>query len=78
MLIVYKIELSGGVICYMPEFEPTEFSNAYEQFTKLLSYTTIIHNYRLLKKYYRKFPSMYKFIELMSTTNMKDLRKLAQ
>ena len=33
---------------------------------------------RLLKEYYRKFPSMYKFIELMSTTNMKDLRKLAQ
>ena len=33
---------------------------------------------RLLKKYYRKFPSMYKFIELMSTTNMKDLRKLAE
>ena len=30
----------------------------------------------LLKKYYRKFPSMYNFIELMSTTNMKDLRKL--
>ena len=27
---------------------------------------------RLLKEYYRKFPSMYKFIELMSTTNMKD------
>ena len=33
---------------------------------------------RLLKDYYRKFPSMYKFIELMSTSNMKDLRKLAQ
>ena len=33
---------------------------------------------RLLKEYYRKFPSMYKFIELMSTTNMKDLRKLAE
>ena len=33
---------------------------------------------RLLKEYYRKFPSMYKFIELMSTTNIKDLRKLAQ
>ena len=30
---------------------------------------------RLLKEYYRK---LYKFIELMSTTNMKDLRKLAQ
>ena len=30
---------------------------------------------RLIKEYYRKFPSMYKFIELMSTTNMKDLRK---
>ena len=33
---------------------------------------------RLLKEYYRKFPSMYKFIELMSTTNMKDLRKLVK
>ena len=33
---------------------------------------------RLLNKYYRKFPSMYKFIELMSTTSMKDLRKLAE
>ena len=33
---------------------------------------------RLLKEYHRKFPSMYKFIELMSTTNMKDLRKLAE
>ena len=33
---------------------------------------------RLLKEYYRKFPCRYKFIELMSTTNMKDLRKLAQ
>ena len=27
---------------------------------------------KLLKEYYRKFPSMYKFIELMSTSNMKD------
>ena len=33
---------------------------------------------RLLKEYYRKFPSMYKFIELMTTINMKDLRKLAE
>ena len=33
---------------------------------------------RLLKEYYRKFPSMYKFIELMFTTNMKDLREQAQ
>ena len=33
---------------------------------------------RLLKEYYRKFPSMYKFIELMTTSNMKDLRKLAE
>ena len=33
---------------------------------------------RLLKKYYRKVPSVYKFIELMSTTSMKDLRKLAE
>ena len=33
---------------------------------------------RLFKEYYRKFPSMYKFIELMSTSNMKDLRKLAE
>ena len=33
---------------------------------------------RLLKEYYRKFPSIYKFIELMSTTNMKDLSKLAE
>ena len=33
---------------------------------------------RLLKEYYRKFPRLYKFVELMSTTNMKDLRKLAQ
>ena len=35
------------------------------------------HN-RLLKKYYQNFPSMYKFIELMSTTNIKDFRKLAE
>ena len=33
---------------------------------------------RLLKKCYRKFTSMYKFILLMSTTNMKDLSKLAE
>ena len=33
---------------------------------------------RVLKEYYRKFPSMYKCIVLMSTTNIKDLRKLAQ
>ena len=33
---------------------------------------------RLLKEYYRKFPSIYKIIELMSTSNMKDLRKLAE
>ena len=33
---------------------------------------------RLLKRYYGTFPSMYKFIELMSTTNTKDLRKLAE
>ena len=33
---------------------------------------------RLLKEYYGKFPSMYKFIELMSTSNMKELRKLAE
>ena len=33
---------------------------------------------RLLKEYYRKIPSMYKLIELMSTINMKDLRKLAE
>ena len=33
---------------------------------------------RLLKECYRKFPSMYKFIEIMSTTNMKDLRKLSE
>ena len=35
------------------------------------------HN-RFLKEYYRKFPSMYKFIELMSTTNMKNFKKLAE
>ena len=33
---------------------------------------------RLLKEYYRKIPSMFKIIELMSTTNMTDLRKLAE
>ena len=33
---------------------------------------------RLLKEYYRKFPGMYKFIELMSTSNMKNLKKLAE
>ena len=33
---------------------------------------------KFINEYYRKFPSMYKFIELMSTTNMKDLRKLAE
>ena len=33
---------------------------------------------RLLKEYYRQFLSMYTFIELMSTTNMKGLRKLAE
>ena len=33
---------------------------------------------RLLKEYYRKLPIMYKFIELISKTNMKDLRKLAE
>ena len=33
---------------------------------------------KVFKEYYRKFPSMYKFIELMSTTNVEDLRKLAE
>ena len=33
---------------------------------------------RLLKESYRKFPCMYKFIEPMPTTNMKDSRKLAE